>query len=123
MTRKYQSFRAAAVQAAPVFLDLNATVEKTCSLIDEAASNGAKLIGFPEAFIPGYPWWIWLGDPGYGAPFFEELFKNAVEIPSTAVQKISEAARKNRIYVSVSVNELEGGSLYLRSFGSIQMGT
>lgn len=114
MVKDYPKFRAAAVQAAPIFMDLDATVEKTCSLIEEAANNGAKLVAFPEAFIPGYPWWIWLGDPAaYGAPFFAELYKNAVEIPGNAVRKISEAARKTETYVSVSVTEREGGSLYL----------
>ena len=50
MTSIYPKFRAAAVQAAPVYLNLEATVEKSCELIDEAASNGAKLVAFPEAF-------------------------------------------------------------------------
>jgi len=113
MTRNYPKFRAAAVQAAPVYLNLEATIEKTCSIIDEAATNGAKLIGFPESFIPGYPWWVWLGDPNYGSSLFTELYKNAVEIPSISVQKLSESARKNKVYVCVSVNELDGGSLYL----------
>lgn len=113
MERKYPEFRAAAVQAAPIFLDLDKTIEKTCSLIEEAAANEAKIIAFPEAFIPGYPWWIFAGDPGYGAPFYTELYKNAVEIPSNAVRKLSEAAKKSEIYVCVSVTELDGGSLYL----------
>ncbi|WP_238892640.1 carbon-nitrogen hydrolase family protein [Clostridium beijerinckii] len=82
-------------------------------MITEAAENGAKLIGFPEAFIPGYPWWVWLSDPGTGSSLYAELYKNSVEIPSIAVQKLSETARKNNIYVCVSVNELDGGSLYL----------
>jgi predicted amidohydrolase len=89
-------------------------VEKTCSIIEEAANQGASLVGFPEAFIPGYPWWIWLGNPTtYGGPFYGELYKNAVEIPSKAVKKISETAKKTGVYVSVSVTELDGGSLYL----------
>lgn len=114
MVLSYPSYRAAAVQAAPVFLDVDATVEKTCMLIEEAARNGAKLVAFPEAFIPGYPWWIWLGDPGaYGAKFFGKLYKNAVQLPSAAVRKISETTRKCEVYVSVSVTELDGGSLYL----------
>ncbi|MED4116278.1 carbon-nitrogen hydrolase family protein [Priestia megaterium] len=114
MAITYPKFRAAAVQAAPVFLDIDASVEKTCMLIEEAASQGAKLIAFPEAFIPGYPWWIWLGNPGpYGAPYFAELYKNAVQIPSNAVRKISETAKKTATYVCVSVTELDGGSLYL----------
>lgn len=113
MSRNYPKFRAAAVQAAPVYLNLEASIEKACTIIDEAAEKGAKLIGFPESFIPGYPWWVWLADPNSGAPLFTELYKNAVEIPSVAVQKLSEAARRNKIYVCISVNELEGGSLYL----------
>lgn len=60
---EYPKFKAAAVQAAPVFLDAMATTEKACKLIEEAASNGAKLIGFPEGYISGYPWWVWLTDP------------------------------------------------------------
>ena len=81
MSNNFTKTRVAAVQAAPVYLNLEATVEKTCLLIKEAAENGAKLIAFPEAFIPGYPWWVWLGDPAHGAPLYTELYKNAVEIP------------------------------------------
>ncbi|GAB6172355.1 carbon-nitrogen hydrolase family protein [Paradesulfitobacterium aromaticivorans] len=103
----------AAVQASPVLLDLDATVEKTCRFVDEAASNGAKVIAFPEAFIPGYPWWIWMGNADYGMKYYIDLYKNAVEIPSQAIQKLSEAARRNKVYFCVSVTEKDGGSLYL----------
>ncbi|GMF68596.1 unnamed protein product [Aspergillus oryzae] len=51
--------RVAVTQAEPVWLDLKATVDKTCSLIAEAASKGAQLVSFPECWIPGYPAWIW----------------------------------------------------------------
>jgi cyanide dihydratase len=114
MKKRYPKFKAAAVQAAPVFLNLEGTVNKTCDLIAEAARNGAKLVAFPEAFIPGYPWWIWMGDPCvYGQKFFERLYENAVEIPGEAVRRISGCAREHEIYVCVSVSELEGGTLYL----------
>ncbi len=109
----YPQVKVAAVQASPVMLDLEATVQKTCKLVDEAASNGAKVIAFPEAFIPGYPWWIWLGNADYGMKYYIDLYKNAVEIPSKAVRDLSEAARRNKVYFCVSVTEKDGGSLYL----------
>ena len=61
----HPKYKVAVVQAAPVFLDLDATVDKTIALIDEAAAQGARLIAFPETVIPGYPWWIWLGAPAW----------------------------------------------------------
>jgi nitrilase len=51
--------RVAVTQAEPAWLDLAAGVTKTCKLISEAALHGAKLIAFPECWIPGYPCWIW----------------------------------------------------------------
>ena len=54
-----KTVRVAVTQAEPEWLDLNASVKKTCSLIEEAAGQGAKLISFPECWIPGYPAWVW----------------------------------------------------------------
>jgi len=57
MGDNYPKTRVAAVQAAPVFLNREASVEKACRLISKAGANGAKVIGFPEGFIPGHPTW------------------------------------------------------------------
>ena len=111
--KEYPKYKVAAVQAAPVMLDTEATVKKTCDLIDEAGRQGVKLINFPEAWIPGYPYWIWADGVDYGMPLFVELYNQAVEIPSKAVRDISEAAKRNKMYVCVSVTEKEGGSLFL----------
>lgn len=54
-----RTVRVAVTQAEPEWLDLEASVEKTCRLMREAASNGAQLISFPECWLPGYPAWIW----------------------------------------------------------------
>ena len=108
----FPKFKAAAVHAASPFLDREAGVAKTVRLIEEAASTGAKLIVFPETFIPGYPFWIWTHTPATGGPFFMELFANSVEVPSAATDVIGAAARKAGAFVSIGVSEREGGTLY-----------
>ena len=62
--RRMPTHKIAAVQAAPVFLDREATVEKAIKLIREAAQNGAELVVFPEAFVPAYPNWCWFVPAG-----------------------------------------------------------
>lgn len=109
----YPIVKVAAVQSAPDYLNREATVDKACAIIDEAGKNGAKLIAFPEAYIPGYPWWIWFDEPSAGMPFFIRLYKNAVTVPGEATRKLSKAAKKNGVYVSISVTEKDGASLYL----------
>ena len=52
-------FLIALAQVSPVFIDRDATVAKACAIIREAAARGAKLVVFPEAFVPCYPFWVW----------------------------------------------------------------
>jgi len=98
-------FKAAAVQAAPVFLDTPATVDKACALIAEAASKGARLIAFPEVFIAGYPYWNWVMTPVDGSVWFERLVRSAIEIPGPEIRKIAQAAARHRVHVVIGVNE------------------
>lgn len=112
MGDEYPRFKVAAVHAASVFLDREATVDKACRLIAEAGGEGARLIAFPEAFIPGYPSWIWTHTPTDGAPFFARMYANSVEIGGDAVARIGEAARKAGAYVVMGVCERDGGTLY-----------
>lgn len=100
-----QKFTAAAVQASPVFLDTDATVDKVCRLIAEAAGNGAKLVAFPEVFVAGYPYWSWVMNPVEGSPWFEKLCRSAIEVPGPEIRKIAQAAARHRINVVVGVNE------------------
>lgn len=105
-------FTAAAVHASSVFLDLDASVQKACDLIAEAAAHGARLIVFPETFLPGYPFWIWTHTPAMSAPLFQELFYESVELPSAATRRIGEAARDAHAWVCIGINERDGGTLY-----------
>ena len=105
MGETYPKFKAAAVQASPVFLDSKATIEKACNLMREASKNGAKLIAFPETFIPGYPYWIWLDVPSNNYGWFKKLFEEAVSIPSMDTEALCRAAREADVYVVIGVNE------------------
>ncbi len=113
--------RVAVVQAAPVLFDRDATVEKTCRLITEAAAQGAKLILFPEAFIPAYPRGFSFGmvvgsRSAEGRQLWERYWANSVIVPGPATEAIGEAARKAGALVAIGAIErdgdLSGGTLY-----------
>lgn len=113
------TFRIAAVQAAPIFLNREATVEKACELISEAGSQEARLIVFPESFIPAYPDWVWAVPPGREKilnQLYAELLTHAVEIPSAATERLGQAAKRAGAYVAMGVTERDtegsGASLY-----------
>lgn len=106
--------RAAAVQAQPVWFNGEATADKTVSLIREAARNGSNLIAFPEVYIPGYPYHIWLDSPFAGmAKFAVRYHENSVSMDGPLAQRIIDAARDNNIAVVVGISERDGGSLYM----------
>lgn len=109
----------AVVQAAPVFMDREATLDKACELILEAGQNGARLVVFPESFIPCYPDWVW-AVPADRDEILNELYAeflaNAVTIPSDALDKMCRIARRAKTNVVVGVSErnveASGASLY-----------
>src|SRR5712671_3115521 len=103
----YPVVRVAAVQAASVFLDREGSTEKACRLIGEAARGGARVIAFPEGFIPAHPVWFH-HHPATSAVanrLSVELFKNSIEIPGPQVEALGEAARDANAYVVVGVCE------------------
>ncbi|WQQ28538.1 carbon-nitrogen hydrolase family protein [Nocardioides bizhenqiangii] len=102
----------AAVQATPVFLDREATADKVCSLVKEAAASGAELIVFGESFIPAYPDWVWRTPAWSDSDFVKRLYANAVSVPGPVLQRIGEAAAAANAYVVVGVTEVDGGTLY-----------
>jgi nitrilase/aliphatic nitrilase len=102
---KYPKFRAAAVQAAPVFLDRDATIDKIAKLVPEAKSMGADLVVFPESFIPTFPVWTIILAPIDSHDFYKRMFENSVLVPSPQSRKLGEIARQNEVFLSVGVTE------------------
>lgn len=113
MTVAHPKFRAAAVQAAPVFLDLDASVDKAVGLIAEAARHGAQMIAFPETWLPGYPWFIWLDSPAWGMQFIQRYHDHSLVYGSPQAERIAQAAKQQRIVVVMGHSEKAGGSLYM----------
>jgi len=109
----HPKFKAAAVQAAPVFLDLDKSIDKAVALTAEAAKNGARLIAFPETWLPGYPFWIWLDSPAYGMQFVQRYFDNSLAVGSEEFERLTEAARKFKIFMVMGYSERASGSLYM----------
>lgn len=99
----------AIVQKAPVFLDKQKTIESAVTTVTEAAGKGAKLVIFTEAFIPGYPSWIWRLRPGGDWNLSEELharlLKNSVNMNSDDLQPLYEAAKKNKVSIVCGIEE------------------
>ncbi|MEN3149761.1 carbon-nitrogen hydrolase family protein [Neorhizobium sp. IRAMC:178] len=107
------TIKVACVQAAPVFLDLDAGIEKAIKLITEASENGARLIAFPETWLPGYPWFLWLDSPAWGMRFVKRYHENSLVLGGEQARRISEAAGKAGIFVVMGYSERDAGSLYM----------
>jgi nitrilase len=98
----------AAVQACPVFLDKQASIAKACDLIGEAAAMGAGLAVFPEAFISGYPLWVWFIPSGHTGPLrrlYAEFHAGAMTIPGEETARLCESAKSAGVTVVIGVNE------------------
>jgi aliphatic nitrilase len=105
MTKTYPRFKAAACHAAPVFLDAARSVDKACDLIAEAARNGAKLVAFPESFVPGFPVWLALRAPIHNHRFFAALAAEALTLDHPLIGKLRDAARQHGVVVSMGFTE------------------
>lgn len=108
-----EAIKAACVQAAPIFLDLQATLDKTEALVKEAAGNGAKLVAFPETWLPGYPWWIWLGAPIEGVGFTPRYHANSIALGSPEMARLQQIAADSAVTLVTGFSERDGGSLYM----------
>lgn len=108
-----EKVRVAAVQAEPVWLDIDGTTEKTVHLIAEAAAGGAELVAFPETWIPGYPVFLWSYPVYEQMQFVARYHANSPTIDGPQIAKIREAAQRHSITVIVGFSEKDGGSLYM----------
>lgn len=121
MNETLSSVKVAVVQAASVLFDRDASLEKACGLVREAAANGAKLVLLPETFIPGYPRGLSFGMVvGYredeGRRVWQRFWENAVEVPGPVTDALGDAAREAGVYLAIGVTERDtrfgGGTLY-----------
>lgn len=119
------------VQASPVFMNLEASLVKAVSLIEQAASKGAKLVAFGETWLAGYPAWLdycpnaalWNHEPT--KEVFAQLRRNSVVVPGAETRTLGEIAAKYKIVLVIGINErveqgAGNGTLYnsLLTFGA-----
>lgn len=110
----------AVVQKAPAFLDKEKTIQLAVDTVVEAAANGAQLVVFTEAFIPGYPAWVWRlrpgGDWGTSEALHHRLLNNAINVDSDDLDPLYEVAKKHQITIVCGIeerdNKLSQSTLY-----------
>ena len=104
----------AIVQESPILLDRKNTIELAVGVVEQAASTGAKLVVFPEAFVSGYPAWIWRlrpgGDWGISEELHTRLVNSAVDLEKNELSALCNAARKNKVTIVCGLNERDGKS-------------
>lgn len=112
----YSSFQLAAVQAAPVYFDLQASTDKACRLIGEAGEKGANIAAFGETWLCGYPFFAWMQPPADIAPkIVADYLANAVEIPGPQTEQLCAAAKSANVDVVIGVSERDSvtrGTVY-----------
>ncbi|MGB8624058.1 MAG: carbon-nitrogen hydrolase family protein [Paracoccaceae bacterium] len=101
----------AVIQRPPVLLDLAASIDSALASIDESAGNGAELLVFPEAFLPGYPTWAWRlrpgGDMALAGELHARLRENAVDLSGDDLLPITEAAQRHGVTIVMGLNEID----------------
>ncbi|TDL75442.1 carbon-nitrogen hydrolase family protein [Rhodococcus qingshengii] len=116
-----QNVRVAVIQAASVIMDRDASIEKAVSLIKQAGEKGAKIVVFPEAFIPAYPRGLSFGTiigsrTDNGRKDWYRYWENSIPVPGEATEQLGAAACEAGVYVVMGVierdSEFSGGTLY-----------
>jgi nitrilase len=114
----FPTVRVAAIQATPVILDVEASVEKAISLLEDAAAQGVQLAVLPETFLSIYPGNVWAkGAPAFSGwdELWERMWDSSVDVPGPMVDRLVDTCRRLDIHCAIGVNEREShrpGSLY-----------
>jgi len=103
---RFSPLRVAAVQAAPVLFDTDATITKLEGLVREAASEGAQVVAFGESFISGFPIWANVLAPVDQHDFQIQLVESAIQVPGPEVRRLASIAREHQVALSVGINEV-----------------
>ena len=117
-----KNIKVAAAQLSPEFLNKKKTIKKACDAISKAGKKGAKLIVFPEAFISGYPDWVWLVPNSNGTvlnELYSKLVENAVSIPDESTDKLCKAAKSAGINVVIGMHERNSETSNASLFNSL----
>jgi nitrilase len=103
--------RVAVIQSPPILLNKKATLVRVIDQVTEAARKGAELIVFPEAYVPGYPTWIWRLRPGGDMVLSGELHarlrNNAIDLDNGDLQPVQDAAAEAGVTIVIGINELD----------------
>jgi len=116
------SVKVAIIQEAPVFLSLDASVEKASMLIRSAAQNGAKIVAFAECWLPGYPVWLdfapnaAMWDNQGAKKLFELLAHNSVTQGDKHLRALQKLANDTGAVIVMGTHERDGNTLYNTSF-------
>jgi len=120
MPRRSGAHKVAVVQHPPVTLHRQATLERGVELVEKAAAAGARLVSFPETWVPGYPEWLWRLRPGgdyeLTGDIHRALIENAVDLKAGDLKTVQAAARRLKVTVSIGIHERDGeysrGTMY-----------
>ena len=107
-----RTVRVAAAQLSPDLTSRDGTLDKVIETIEQAGRQGAKLIVFPETFVPYYPYFSFIRPPVSSGPEHMQLYEWGVQVPGPATDRVGHAARRHGIVVVLGVNERDHGSLY-----------
>lgn len=102
-----ESFTAAAAQIAPVYHDKEETIDKTCRYIERAGDAGVDIVVFPEAHVPGYPYWRGSVSIPRWTDLMVELQKRSLHVEDEAMDVLGDAIDKANCHVVLGANELD----------------